>query len=155
MKKYFLFMLFAFSAAAVYAQAGALAQKNLNNLDKNGLAIKGYDPVAYFTLNKAVEGKKDISFLSNGSVYRFANTQNRDIFKTHPEIYTPQYGGWCAYAMGSTGEKVDIDPETFKLVDGKLFLFYNRFFNNTKKTWDKDEQHLRQQADKNWQSIIR
>jgi hypothetical protein len=56
--------------------------------------------------------------------------------------------------MGSSGEKVDIDPETFKIVDGKLYLFYNRFFNNTLKTWNKDEAHLRSSADKNWMKFV-
>ncbi|HZE82850.1 MAG TPA: YHS domain protein, partial [Puia sp.] len=67
--------------------------------------------------------------------------------------YEPQYGGWCAYAMGKDGSKVEVDPGTFKIVNGKLFLFYNRFFNNTLKTWNKDEDHLHKNADNNWQKL--
>jgi len=135
--------------AGVSAQT-AETRKSQFNLDKSGLAIQGYDPVAYFTNGKPVEGKKDITLDYQGTTYRFATAANRDAFKTNPGKYEPQYGGWCAYAMGSNGEKVDVDPETFKIVDGKLYLFYNKFFNNTLKTWNKDEAHLKPNADKNW-----
>jgi hypothetical protein len=67
--------------------------------------------------------------------------------------YQPQYGGWCAYAMGADGEKVDVDPETFKLMDGKLYLSHNRFSNNTLKFWNKGETNLKQKADANWQKF--
>ena len=132
-----------------FAQAANMRKTQLN-LDKSGLAIQGYDPVAYFTSGKAVEGKKDISLDYQGASYRFASTANRDAFRADPGKYEPQYGGWCAYAMGSSGDKVEVDPETFKIVDGRLYLFYNKFFNNTLKTWNKDEAHLRPSADKNW-----
>lgn len=131
-----------------------LGKKNLN-IDDSGLAIRGYDPVAYFTAQKAVEGKKEISLNYEGITYRFTNSQNRDLFKASPAKYQPQYGGWCAYAMGANGEKVDIDPATFELLDGKLYLFYNKFFNNTKKSWDKDEKNLKSKADANWEKINR
>ena len=124
------------------------------NLDKEGLAIKGYDPVAYFTDDKAQEGKKDLAVTVGGTTYLFASTRTRDLFKSNPEKYQPQYGGWCAYAMGATGEKVDIDPGTFKILDGKLYLFYNQLFNNTKKSWNKDEKNLKARADLNWQKFI-
>jgi len=123
------------------------------NTNKKGLAIDGYDPVAYFSEHKAIEGEKDIQLSSAGITYYFSSVKNRDLFKSNPEKYQPQYGGWCAYAMGATGEKVEIDPETFKIIDGKLYLFYNKFFNNTKKTWDKDESNLKASADKNWTKL--
>ena len=129
-------------------------RKKQFNLDKSGLAIEGYDPVAYFTMGKPVEGKKDITFDYQGVTYRFATTADRDAFKASPVKYEPQYGGWCAYAMGASGEKVEVDPGTFKIVDGKLYLFYNRFFNNTLKTWNKDEAHLKPNADKNWMKFV-
>jgi YHS domain-containing protein len=134
----------------VFAQAGNMQL----NLDKSGLAIQGYDPVAYFTGGKAVEGKKDISIEYHGASYRFASAANRDAFRADPGKYEPQYGGWCAYAMGSSGDKVEIDPETFKIVDGKLYLFYNKFFNNTLKSWNKDETRLKPSADKNWTKLV-
>ena len=129
--------------------------KQLYNTTEEGLAIKGYDPVAYFTDNTAQEGKQDIRYVYDGVTYRFTNQQHLNSFKMDPQKYMPQYGGWCAYAMGATGEKVDVDPETFKLLNGRLYLFYNRFFNNTKKSWDKDEINLKQKADVNWQMISR
>ncbi len=129
------------------------AQHKNYNLDKAGLAIEGYDPVAYFILGKPVEGIPAISLTHEGATYRFCTAQNRDLFKASPAKYQPQYGGWCAYAMGAKGEKVSVDPETFKILEGKLFLFYNRFFNNTLKEWNRDEGSLRMKADKNWQKI--
>ena len=137
----------------VSAQSSEVRKKQFN-LDKSGLAIEGYDPVAYFTQGKAVDGKKDITLDDQGVTYRFASTADRDAFKASPAKYEPQYGGWCAYAMGANGEKVDIDPETFKIIDGKLYLFYNKFFNNTLKTWNKDEMHLKVNADKNWMKFV-
>ncbi len=121
---------------------------------KNGIAIKGYDPVAYFTQSKAVKGKKELGAVSHaGIVYYFATAENKEAFKKSPASYEPQYGGWCAYAMGSDGSKVEIDPETFKIIDGKLFLFYNRFLTNTLTSWNKDEKNLHQKADANWIKI--
>ncbi len=139
--------------------AGASAQsidirKTQFNLEKSGLAIKGYDPVAYFASGKAVDGKKDITTDYEGVTYRFATVDNRDVFKANPGKYEPQYGGWCAYAMGANGQKVEVDPETFKIIDGKLYLYYNKFFNNTLKTWNKDEAHLRANADKSWMMFV-
>ena len=136
---------------AAFAQHPTIRPQN-DNLD-DGVAVKGYDPVAYFTTSQAAEGKNDITYVYRGATYRFATTNNRELFKSNPEKFLPQYGGWCAYAMGKTGDKVDIDPETFELVQGKLYLFYNRFFNNTKKLWDKDETNLKLKADSNWQKL--
>lgn len=79
--------------------------------------------------------------------------KNKDLFAAAPVKYEPQYGGWCAYAMGAKGEKVSVDPETFKITDGKLFLFYNRFFTNTLKDWNKDENNLKINADKSWEKF--
>ena len=81
----------------------------------------------------------------------FALSQaNLDVFKKSPEKFEPAYGGWCAYAMGNTGEKVEIDPETYKIVEGKLYLFYNAYFTNTLPKWNKEEKSLKTKADKNW-----
>jgi hypothetical protein len=79
---------------------------------------------------------------------------NRDAFIKNPAAYEPQYGGWCAYAMGASGEKVEIDPETFKVADNKLYLFYNAYFNNTLPKWNKDEKNLKSKADQNWKAIL-
>ena len=133
------------------AQDAATRLKNFNLDDK--VAIQGYDPVSYFTERKAVKGKKDLAVSHQGVLYYFSSEANKEEFKKNPSKYEPQYGGWCAYAMGAKGEKVSIDPKTFKIVDGKLFLFYNKFFNNTLTDWNKDESSLHSKADINWQKI--
>ena len=124
------------------------------NLDKK-VAIQGYDPVAYFTMKKAVKGKSNLASSYEGVTYYFSSQANKDLFLKNPTSYEPQYGGWCAYAMGSSAEKVEVDPETFKIVDGKLHLFYNAYFNNTLKSWNKDEVNLKAKADLNWKKIIK
>jgi YHS domain-containing protein len=120
---------------------------------ENGLAIQGYDPVAYFTQKKAVKGNKQFAVNAGGAIYYFSSQANKDAFLKNPAAYEPQYGGWCAYAMGATGEKVEIDPETFKILNGKLYLFYHSWTNNTLTKWNKEEASLKSNADKNWAKI--
>jgi YHS domain-containing protein len=125
------------------------------NLAGTSLAIGGYDPVAYFTQGKAVKGTAANALVFEGVTYYFSSTQNKETFRTAPSSYEPQYGGWCAYAMGKNGEKVEVDPETFKIIEGKLYLFYNKYFNNTLNSWNKDEVGLRSKADENWQKLTK
>ncbi|HZI26247.1 MAG TPA: YHS domain-containing (seleno)protein [Chryseolinea sp.] len=87
--------------------------------------------------------------------YRFVSAGNLEKFKATPDQYEPAYGGWCAYAMGENGEKVKIDPETFKISGGRLFLFYNFWGNNTLEDWEKNELKLKANADHNWKKIVR
>jgi len=122
---------------------------------ENSIAIKGYDPVAYFTQNKAVKGSAKIASQYGGITYYFANQANKKVFDANPAQYEPQYGGWCAYAMGDSGEKIEIDPKTFKINDGKLYLFYNFYFTNTLKSWNKDEKNLKVKADQNWSKTFK
>jgi YHS domain-containing protein len=152
MKKLVLLLLILVSGVS-FAQNDAkrVSQYNL----ENKVAIQGYDPVGYFNQGKAIKGKKEISTSYQGITYNFSSGENKNAFIKNPSKYEPQYGGWCAYAMGSAGEKVEINPETFKIVDGKLFLFYNAFFNNTLKSWNKDEANLKTQADNNWKKIYK
>jgi YHS domain-containing protein len=126
-----------------------IVRTNQFNLEKSSLAIQGYDPVSYF-LTKPVEGNAAIAYKYNGVTYHFNSQQNLDLFKKVPSKFEPQYGGWCAYAMGAKGEKVEIDPQTYKIVNGKLYLFYNSTFNNTLPKWNKDELNLNKKADANW-----
>jgi YHS domain-containing protein len=118
------------------------------------LAIQGYDPVAYFKQGRAVKGQKEFSTSYEGIIYYFANADNNILFLNNPLAYEPQYGGWCAFAMGDSGDKVSISPSTFKIIDGKLYLFYNSFFNNTLKTWNKNQKDLNKKATINWKEII-
>ena len=136
-----------------FSQTEGVRKKQFNLED--GVAIKGYDPVAYFTAGKAEKGKPAFSLSYHGVNYHFANVADQNSFQANPEKFEPQYGGWCAYAMGHDGSKVEVDPETFKIINGKLFLFYNRFFNNTLKAWNQDESKLHVQADANWQKILK
>ena len=125
----------------------------LYNLE-NKIAIQGYDPVAYFKQSKAIKGKKEIATTYQGVIYYFSSQSNKDAFTKNPASYEPQFGGWCAYALGSSGDKVEINPETYKIIEGKLYLFYNAYFNNTLKSWNKDEVNLRKKADSNWKKFI-
>ncbi|MEM6378814.1 MAG: YHS domain-containing (seleno)protein [Bacteroidota bacterium] len=122
------------------------------NLEK-GVAIQGYDPVAYFD-QQAQKGKKKYAVTHQGVTYHFASKANQVKFQENPAHYEPQYGGWCAYAMGLNGEKVKVNPKTFKIVEDKLYLFYNAFFNNTLEPWNEDEANLKLMADKNWGAIV-
>lgn len=145
--KHFFLILLVVAPLFVYSQA--LQRSKQFNLE-NGLAIQGYDPVAYFTQNKAIEGNKQLNAVFEGVTYRFSSAANKELFVKDPKKYEPQYGGWCAYAMGATGEKVEIDPETFKILNGKLYLFYHSWTNNTLTKWNKDEPNLKSKADKSW-----
>lgn len=120
---------------------------------ENKMALQGYDPVAYFKQNKAIKGKKELMADYQGAVYYFSSKENKAVFLKNPMNYEPQYGGWCAFAMGDYGQKVAINPETFKIIDGKLYLFYNAFFNNTLNSWNKDEKRLKASADVNWKKF--
>ena len=123
------------------------------NLDENNIAIQGYDVVSYF-MGPPQKGNKSLSHTYNGIDYWFINNDNLELFKKQPDKFEPAYGGWCAYAMGITNEKVKVDPKTFKIIDGKLYLFYNFYFNNTLIDWNKEEQQLKKEADSNWEQRI-
>lgn len=144
-------ILLLFFSSLVWAQ-GDEARIKLFNLKKQ-VAIEGYDPISYFD-NKPKEGKSEIMLSYKGVTYLFATKQNLAKFKSSPEKYEPAYGGWCAYAMGETGEKVKVDPETFKIIDGKLYLFYNFWGSNTLSDWNKNEKLLKAKADQNWKKIV-
>jgi YHS domain-containing protein len=142
-------ILFLLVSGHMFSQEDLTLRKKHFNTTKN-IAIQGYDPVAYFVNKKAVKGVSDFKHTFEGVDYLFSSAINLDLFKKNPKSFEPAYGGWCAYAMGNTGEKVEVDPSTFKIIDGKLYLFYNMFFNNTLKDWNKDQNNLKVKADKNW-----
>ncbi len=121
------------------------------NLDKNKLAVQGYDVVSYF-LGEPVEGQQKISVTHEGVVYRFTNHENHEAFVKEPAKYKPAYGGWCASAM-AFGKKVEIDPKNFKIVNGRLMLFYRSFFQNALTDWNKNEKEWLPKADEHWLKI--
>ncbi len=152
MKKFILIVVVLFCSLKSFAQTDATAFRQAQfNLPKNKVAVEGYDVVAYFTEAKPKKGKAEFAVYHQGITYHFSSNSNKELFKKNPAQYEPQYGGWCAYAMGNDGTKVEIDPETFKVLDGKLYLFYNKFFTNTLKSWNKNEVKLKASADANWQ----
>lgn len=142
MKTLSILVLLLFNIFSVAAQ-----QADVNSL--NGLALQGYDAVSYYH-GGPVKGKPNIYATYMGITYRFTSSGNRDLFVKDPLRYIPEYGGWCAYAMGLNGEKIPVDPETYKIKDGRLYLFYNAFLNNTLKKWNQREEELLPEANQNW-----
>ena len=117
--------------------------------EKDGVALRGYDPVAYFTEGKPVKGSAEHRFDHKGSTFHFASKANRDRFAAEPAKYAPQYGGFCAYGL-SGGYKAAIDPAAFTVVGDKLYLNYNR---DVQKKWSADVPGHIAKADKNWPSV--
>jgi len=149
-----LLLIIQFNALNIVAQDLNTLRKKHFNIEKS-IAIQGYDPVSYFTAAKAIKGNKQYAYNYGNAIYYFSSSTNLELFKALPNKYEPQFGGWCAYAMGNTGEKVEIDPKTFKIVGGKLYLFYHSLFNNTLDTWNKSESSLLQNANANWKKIFK
>jgi YHS domain-containing protein len=152
MIKYLLTFLLCF-VLFLNTNAQTAIRKKHFNLSK-GVALDGFDPVGYFTQNKAIKGSAQIAYTLENVTYYFANTTSKDSFIKNPKKYEPQFGGWCAYAMGATNNKVEIDPETFKIINGKLYLYFHNWVNNTLLKWNKDEDKLKSQAEKNWANMI-
>jgi YHS domain-containing protein len=119
------------------------------NADAMGLMIRGYDPVAYFTEGRPVPGNPDISVEYGGGKYLFSSTKNRDTFQADPDKYVPQYGGYCAFGVFE-GKKFDVDPASWRIVDGKLYLNLNPVVLGM---WSKDTDRYLQEAEKNWPKI--
>lgn len=122
--------------------------------EKGGVFLDGYDPVSYITENQAIEGTPNWTLVHRGATIHFSSKENLGLFKTQPEKYWPAYNGWCAYAMEQEGKIYSSNPEAFKVVNGRTFLFYKRGFVNTLKKWNKknDEPNLIQRADGFWKT---
>lgn len=146
----FLFFLLIPFHTQVFAQAADSHQ----NLGKDKLVLYGYDVVEYFN-DTAVKGKPKFQVIFQESKYRFSSLKNKILFKENPEKYLAQYGGWCAYAMGNNGEKVPVDPESFIVENGKLYLFYKSFFNDTKSKWTENSLALKEKANYNWNKLLK
>jgi YHS domain-containing protein len=111
-----------------------------------GVALKGYDPVAYFTVGKPTLGMAQFSHRWQGATYQFASSEHLERFKAEPEKYLPQYGGYCAYAL-SINRIADIDPDRWAVVEGKLYLNNNFFVH---KLWSVSKSSNIEAANKNW-----
>jgi len=114
-----------------------------------GKAIRGYDPVAYFTEGRPVEGAAEHTAEWRGATWRFASAANREAFVAAPERYAPRYGGYCAWAV-SEGYTASIDPEAWRIVDGKLYLNYSK---SVQQRWQKDIPGNIAKADRNWPGL--
>jgi len=120
---------------------------------KKGYVAQGYDVVAYFE-NTALEGNSKYETFYDGFKYKFSSKDHLNTFLENPENYIPQYGGYCAYAIADKGKKVGVNPETFEIRDGKLYLFYNAWGTNTLELWLKEDvKALQKKADENWEAI--
>jgi YHS domain-containing protein len=137
------------ASLAILSVATLQAQKV--NKSWTGLAIDGYDPVAYFTENKPVKGDRRFEHRHNGATYRFASAANRDLFAKDPGKYAPQYGAFCAYAV-SRNYTADTDPLAWKIVDGRLYLNYDA---GAQKKWEEDIPGNIAKGDANWPGLSR
>lgn len=142
MRVYLVLMVMLFSTVSLFAQKAEVFQKG-------GLAIGGYDPVAFFLENKPVLGSSAFTLEWKNATWRFSNQQNLDSFLRAPESYAPQYGGYCAYGMAD-GHKAPTQPDTWTIVEGKLYFNYNQ---KVKQLWNKDIPGFILKANENWPKI--
>jgi YHS domain-containing protein len=140
--------LFTVVTATVLISFSAVAQKS-STFVQSGKAIKGYDPVAYFTEGKPVKGSDSLVHEWNDARWHFASRKNLELFKASPAQYAPQYGGYCAYGL-SNGYKAPTDVNAWTIVNGKLYLNYNVMVRDE---WNKDRENRIEKADKNWPAI--
>lgn len=137
----------------VFLSSTYLFSQTIDYNTKKGFAVNGYDVVSYFS-NDPKEGKKEFTSQFDGVKYKFFSENNLALFEKNSEKYIPQYGGYCAYAIALKESKVSINPETFIIKDGKLYMFYNAWGTNTLALWQKENDHLLQKkADENWEKI--
>ncbi|MCR9218752.1 MAG: hypothetical protein NXI21_00855 [Alphaproteobacteria bacterium] len=136
-------------AAPIALSAAPARAEKVNQSFLGGVAIEGYDPVAYLKQGRPVEGSSDFTTQWNGAVWRFASAENRDAFSAAPETYAPAYGGYCAWAV-SQGYTASIDPDAWKIVDGRLYLNYNK---SIQQRWEQDVPGNIAKGDANWPEI--
>lgn len=151
--KFFPRILGVFVVALALFGEGSLTQDaragQINATSFGGVAIDGYDPVAYFENDEAVEGDGRFTLDWNGATWRFASSANRDAFASNPEKYAPQYGGYCAWAV-SQGYTAPVNPEAWRIVEGKLYLNYSK---GVQKRWAADIPGNISKADSNWPGL--
>ncbi len=136
------------SALALALASSALAEAEVN-VTPTGLALRGNDPVAYFTVGKPTLGDFEITSDYEGATYRFASAENKAIFDADPAKYTPQFGGYCAFGA-AFGKKFDGDPNVWKIVDDKLYL---NLAPAVAVRWNENTAELIEQANGEWQTI--
>lgn len=135
--------------AALFLLTSSQAYAVDKDINDNDVILAGYDAVAYFTLDKAVLGKANITAVYDGAIYRFSHHKHRDMFKQNPAKYAPQFGGFCAYGM-TFGKKFNVDGKAFKIVDGKLYVNKNLA---VYQAWSKDIPLHIKQANQQWPKV--
>ena len=131
-------------------QPAAAGQQPIYSGTPGGLAVSGYDAVAYFTDGRPVDGSEAYRFEWQGAVWRFVSQANLDRFKADPATYAPQFGGYCAWAV-SRGYTASADPQAWRIVDGKLYLNYDL---EVKKTWEEDVPGNIAKGEANWPTVL-
>ena len=144
------------SAGGVAAQDAATLHRTHNLLGES-IGAAGFDPVSYFPEGGGIpeKGLIKFAFQHEGVTYRFVSQDHVDRFKADPERYEPRFGGWCAWAVGQLGKRVDVDPESYLIRDGHLYLFYRDKELDTRSLWLKNETELRQKAETNWPGLAK
>lgn len=145
------FALTSITTMTVLQSAYAYDEKSTSslNVDVQGVALKGYDTVSYFSSGGPIQGNANFAEKFNGTTYWFANSGNRDIFKANPEKYIPAFGGFCAMGL-ALKQKLDVDPQLWRIVDGTLYLNIHKPAQNR---WLEDVKGNIEKANKNWPDI--
>lgn len=131
------------ATAVLFAIAAPVALQ----AEKDGVALAGYDTVAYFTMKKAVKGKSQFKATYLGKTWNFANAEHKKLFEANPAKYAPQYGGYCAWGIAAKNDFFPVDPTVFAVLDGKLYLNHNK---SISKDWNKDRAGFIKQGDANY-----
>ncbi|ADE54942.1 YHS domain-containing (seleno)protein [Coraliomargarita akajimensis] len=144
---------------SLQAQISSDTRRDEFSLSRGHLALDGYDPVSYFTAKTPSKGQKSITTTHQGLNYRFSSKANKERFLESPDKYEAAYGGWCAWAM-LEGERTKPNPKSYKIVAGRLLLFYDGLWGDTLESWNKRSQEvaeadLIQTADAHWAQQIR
>lgn len=132
------------------ALSASAQNKTLLNLDKGGVAIQGYDPVAFFTQNAPVKGRAELTSQYNGATYQFASKKDKELFDKEPAKYEPIFGGYCAFGV-SKNKLVPVDVEAFQIMDGKLVLQYSK---SVRDSFNKDPKGNLTKATQNWPELV-
>lgn len=153
MKRTFCLRLFGAAAALVLTMSPSAVRAAERvapvNQDRSGLALKGYDPVAYFEAQAPVKGLPEFTHRWMDATWRFSSAAHRDLFAKNPEKYAPQFGGYCAWAV-SNNYTAPIDPQAWKIIDGKLYLNYSK---DVQKKWEEGVLKRIEQASANWPQL--
>ena len=127
------------------------------NTNEHNVVLNGYDVVAYFHQDRAVEGRAKLSADYQGAKFYFSSQENLDAFRKDPEKFAPKFGGFCAFGVATQKAKAPVNPETFKIYNGELLLFFDDLYEgkpvNTKILWNGDERHLYEQASQTWPAL--